>query len=144
MDTASLVDVEPLGYQSTVNFKYSPAPSTEYLQIDGRYTVRGFDGNTTLAGPGGWTWRNEVAMATLCVWGAGLHGRRYRPNIAHRKPGTTWKNAHRQRDRTAGQCQYFWLRHRARGGIEKAEVFADPKVIMDRIEQARIKGFAMR
>lgn len=30
------------------------------------------------------------------------------------------------------------------GGIEKAEVFADPKVIMDRIEQARIKGFAMR
>lgn len=69
MDTASLVDVEPLGYQSTVNFKYSPAPSTEYLQIDGRYTVRGFDGNTTLAGPGGWTWRNEVAMATLCVWG---------------------------------------------------------------------------
>ncbi|MBU6959021.1 ShlB/FhaC/HecB family hemolysin secretion/activation protein [Pseudomonas sp. CVAP len=63
--TTFLVGEKTLGYQSTASFQYSPVPvpSTEYLQIGGRYTVRGFDGNTTLAGPGGWTWRNEVAMA---------------------------------------------------------------------------------
>lgn len=39
----------------------TPLPSTEYLQIGGLYTVRGFDGNSTLSAPSGWLWRNELA-----------------------------------------------------------------------------------
>lgn len=42
-----------------------PTPSTEYLQIGGRYTVRGFDGDSTLNGPDGWLWRNELATAAF-------------------------------------------------------------------------------
>ncbi|WP_422420326.1 ShlB/FhaC/HecB family hemolysin secretion/activation protein [Pseudomonas sp. GZD-222] len=42
-----------------------PVPSTEYVQIGGRYTVRGFDGDTTLNGPDGWLWRNEIATAVF-------------------------------------------------------------------------------
>lgn len=43
----------------------SPVPSTEYLQIGGRYTVCGFDGDNTLNGPDGWLWRNEIATAAF-------------------------------------------------------------------------------
>ena len=54
-----------LGYHNVLVYQYAPVPvpSTEYMQIGGRYTVRGFDGNTTLAGPTGWTLRNELAAA---------------------------------------------------------------------------------
>ncbi|MFC5475397.1 ShlB/FhaC/HecB family hemolysin secretion/activation protein [Paraherbaspirillum soli] len=38
-----------------------PIPSTEYLSIGDRYSVRGFDGNATLAGSGGAVARNELA-----------------------------------------------------------------------------------
>lgn len=67
------IDGKRLAYKSATFFQHAPvpAPSTEYLQIGGRYTVRGFDGNTTIAGPGGWTWRNEVAMAAF--WGSQVY-----------------------------------------------------------------------
>jgi hemolysin activation/secretion protein len=34
----------------------------DYLTIGSPYTVRGFDGQTTLAAESGWTWRNELAV----------------------------------------------------------------------------------
>jgi len=54
-----------LGYRNAWFYQYAPVavPPTEYMQIGGRYTVRGFDGNTTLAGPTGWTLRNELSIA---------------------------------------------------------------------------------
>ena len=64
------VGASVLGYQSGLFVQYAPVPvpPTEYLQIGGRYTVRGFDGNSTLASPGGWTWRNELAVEA--GWGS--------------------------------------------------------------------------
>jgi hemolysin activation/secretion protein len=35
---------------------------SEYLSIGGRYTVRGFDGDQTLAAAKGWYWRNTFAL----------------------------------------------------------------------------------
>ncbi|WP_174957128.1 MULTISPECIES: ShlB/FhaC/HecB family hemolysin secretion/activation protein [Burkholderia] len=43
----------------------SPVPSTEFLQIGGRYTVRGFDGNETLAARSGWVLRNELSTRAV-------------------------------------------------------------------------------
>ncbi|AOJ67009.1 peptidase S49 [Burkholderia ubonensis] len=52
-----------VGYRGTFVLQHAPGPipSTEFMQIGGRYTVRGFDGNETLAGRGGWLARNELA-----------------------------------------------------------------------------------
>lgn len=62
-DAPFRIGTRPFGYRGFVQFQYAPGalPSTEYLQIGGRYTVRGFDGNQTLAGDSGWFWRNELA-----------------------------------------------------------------------------------
>ncbi|HHL4082772.1 ShlB/FhaC/HecB family hemolysin secretion/activation protein [Burkholderia sola] len=62
-DAPFRIGARPFGYRGFVQFQYTPGvlPSTEYLQIGGRYTVRGFDGNQTLAGASGWLWRNELA-----------------------------------------------------------------------------------
>ncbi|WP_323117860.1 ShlB/FhaC/HecB family hemolysin secretion/activation protein [Burkholderia alba] len=59
-----------LGYRGTFVLQHAPVPvpSTECLQIGGRYTVRGFDGNRTLVGRGGWVARNEAAAR---AFGAG-------------------------------------------------------------------------
>lgn len=56
-----------VGYRGTLLLQHAPgaAPSTEFMQIGGRYTVRGFDGNHTLAGASGWTWRNELATGAF-------------------------------------------------------------------------------
>lgn len=56
-----------VGYRGALLFQHAPgtAPSTEFMQIGGRYTVRGFDGNHTLAGASGWTWRNELATGAF-------------------------------------------------------------------------------
>ncbi|MGL6092894.1 MAG: ShlB/FhaC/HecB family hemolysin secretion/activation protein, partial [Pseudomonas paracarnis] len=56
-----------LGYRNALVYQYAPVPvpSTEYMQIGGRYSVRGFDGNTTLAGPTGWTLRNELSITAF-------------------------------------------------------------------------------
>jgi len=62
-DARFRVGTRRFGYRGTFRLQHTPgtAPSTEFLQIGGRYTVRGFDGNNTLAGASGWTWRNELA-----------------------------------------------------------------------------------
>nr|WP_249177369.1 ShlB/FhaC/HecB family hemolysin secretion/activation protein [Burkholderia ambifaria] len=62
-DAPFRIGARPFGYRGFLQFQYAPGalPSTEYLQIGGRYTVRGFDGNQTLAGDSGWFWRNELA-----------------------------------------------------------------------------------
>ncbi|WP_231110447.1 ShlB/FhaC/HecB family hemolysin secretion/activation protein [Burkholderia territorii] len=58
-----------VGYRGSVILQHTPgaAPSTEFMQIGGRYTVRGFDGNNTIAGASGWTWRNELATGLFDV-----------------------------------------------------------------------------
>jgi len=63
VDSRFHVGSRRFGYRGTFRLQHSPgiAPSTEFMQIGGRYTVRGFDGNHTLAGAGGWIWRNELA-----------------------------------------------------------------------------------
>lgn len=55
------------GYRGTFFLQHSPVaiPPTEYLQIGGRYTVRGFDGNSTVAAASGWMWRNELAAPVV-------------------------------------------------------------------------------
>ncbi|MBY4754605.1 ShlB/FhaC/HecB family hemolysin secretion/activation protein [Burkholderia dolosa] len=84
-DARFRVGTRRFGYRGTFRLQHAPgtAPSTEFMQIGGRYTVRGFDGNSTLAGAGGWTWRNELATGAFGaaevyaavdagqVWGAG-------------------------------------------------------------------------
>ncbi|SAL60358.1 polypeptide-transport-associated domain-containing protein [Caballeronia choica] len=55
------------GYRGTLSVQWSPMPipSTEYLQLGGRYTVRGFDGNSVLSAESGWVWRNEIATGAF-------------------------------------------------------------------------------
>ncbi|AOR72023.1 peptidase S49 [Burkholderia stabilis] len=62
-DAPFRIGTRAFGYRGSLQLQYAPGalPSTEYLQIGGRYTVRGFDGNQTLAGDSGWFWRNELA-----------------------------------------------------------------------------------
>ena len=57
------IDSRAFGYRGTFFLQHAlqPTPFTEYLQIGGRYSVRGFDGNRSLAAQSGWTWRNEFA-----------------------------------------------------------------------------------
>lgn len=52
------------GYRGSLLLQHAPTPlpSSEYLQLGGRDSVRGLDGNTTLFAPGGWLWRNELAI----------------------------------------------------------------------------------
>jgi len=40
-----------------------PLYAADYFAIGGRYTVRGFDGEQTLAAEQGWYWRNELELA---------------------------------------------------------------------------------
>lgn len=62
-DARFQIGARRFGYRGTFRMQRTPgtAPSTEFMQIGGRYTVRGFDGNNTLTGANGWTWRNELA-----------------------------------------------------------------------------------
>lgn len=66
-ETAFLAGGRAWRYQGSTLLQHAagPVPPTEYLQIGGRYTVRGFDGDNTLNGPDGWLWRNEVATAAF-------------------------------------------------------------------------------
>uniref|UniRef100_E1T9R9 Polypeptide-transport-associated domain protein ShlB-type n=1 Tax=Burkholderia sp. (strain CCGE1003) TaxID=640512 RepID=E1T9R9_BURSG len=52
----------PLRYSATVRAQNSPNTlyPTEYFSIGSRYTVRGFDGNTTLAAEKGFFFRNDL------------------------------------------------------------------------------------
>lgn len=62
-DVKFQVNARHFYYRGKFSLQYAlmPTPSTEYLQIGGLYTVRGFDGNRTLAAQSGWTWRNELS-----------------------------------------------------------------------------------
>ncbi|HDR9837110.1 TPA: ShlB/FhaC/HecB family hemolysin secretion/activation protein [Burkholderia multivorans] len=66
-DARFRVGARRFGYRGTLRVQHAPGavPSTEFLQIGGRYTVRGFDGNQTLAGANGWIWRNELATGAF-------------------------------------------------------------------------------
>lgn len=52
-------------YSSAFRAQYNDTPLTiqDRLSIGGRYTVRGFDGNMTLAADRGFYWRNDLAMS---------------------------------------------------------------------------------
>ncbi|OOF66938.1 ShlB/FhaC/HecB family hemolysin secretion/activation protein [Rodentibacter caecimuris] len=50
-------------YQTGWHSQWNKTPliAQDHFSIGGRYTVRGFDGELTLAGERGWLWRNELA-----------------------------------------------------------------------------------
>lgn len=65
------------------------------LDIGGRYSVRGFDGEWTLSGDNGWTWRNELGW-NVANWGQELYlavdqgevrARRQEEQLGHRLVG---------------------------------------------------------
>lgn len=55
---------QTLRYAGQVNWQhaYTRIVPFDYLTIGSPYTVRGFDGQTTLAAESGWTWRNELGV----------------------------------------------------------------------------------
>ncbi|KVT59455.1 ShlB/FhaC/HecB family hemolysin secretion/activation protein [Burkholderia ubonensis] len=65
LDTLFSLGTRRYGYRGTLLLQRTPdaAPSTEFMQIGGRYTVRGFDGNNAPSGKNGWLVRNELATA---------------------------------------------------------------------------------
>lgn len=60
---------------------------SEYLSLGGRYTVRGFDGDQTLAAERGWYWRNAITQPISgwpLMWYAGIDtGRVSGPGTAY-------------------------------------------------------------
>lgn len=54
---------QPWQFNSSWNAQWNKTPliPQDRFSIGGRYTVRGFDGELTLAGERGWLWRNELA-----------------------------------------------------------------------------------
>ena len=54
---------QPLRFNTSWNAQWNLTPLVQQdkLSIGGRHTVRGFDGELTLAGERGWIWRNELA-----------------------------------------------------------------------------------
>lgn len=67
VDAPFTVGARRVNYRGTLVVQRAPVPvpSTEFLQIGGRYTVRGFDGNETLAARSGWVLRNELSTRAL-------------------------------------------------------------------------------
>jgi hemolysin activation/secretion protein len=47
----------------------TPLTPQDRFAIGGRYSVRGFDGESSLAGERGWWWRNELSTALGALWG---------------------------------------------------------------------------
>ena len=58
-------DKQQYSYSSAFRAQYNDTPLTiqDRLSIGGRYTVRGFDGDLTLAADRGFYWRNDLAMS---------------------------------------------------------------------------------
>jgi hemolysin activation/secretion protein len=56
---------ENLSYSSALHGQYNDTPLSvqDRLSIGGRYTVRGFDGDLTLAADRGFYWRNDLALS---------------------------------------------------------------------------------
>ncbi|GAB2898314.1 ShlB/FhaC/HecB family hemolysin secretion/activation protein [Uliginosibacterium flavum] len=75
--------ISALRAQSTGSRLYA----NEMFSIGGRYTVRGFDGETTLAAERGWYWRNEmelpIAASGQNIFLAYDHGEVAGPSAAH-------------------------------------------------------------
>jgi hemolysin activation/secretion protein len=67
VDTSFAIGARRAAYRGTFTVQHAavPVPSTEFLQIGGRYTVRGFDGNATLAARSGWVLRNELSTRAM-------------------------------------------------------------------------------
>jgi hemolysin activation/secretion protein len=55
---------QPVQWTSELHGQYTDSHlyGSEYISIGGRYTVRGFDGDQTLAAAKGWYWRNTFAL----------------------------------------------------------------------------------
>jgi hemolysin activation/secretion protein len=56
---------QTLRYSAQFNWQhaYTPLVPNDDLTIGSPYTVRGFDGQTTLAAESGWVWRNELGLS---------------------------------------------------------------------------------
>lgn len=56
---------QPLRYNGDIRGQWSHSPlaiSTDRFSIGGRYTVRGFDGESVLVSQSGWTFRNDLSV----------------------------------------------------------------------------------
>jgi hemolysin activation/secretion protein len=65
---------QKLRYSGLIRAQWNRTPLTpqDRFSIGGRYTVRGFDGETSLMGERGWLLRNDIGWAI--PWGAGQSG----------------------------------------------------------------------
>ena len=65
---------QKLRYSGLIRAQWNRTPLTpqDRFSIGGRYTVRGFDGETSLLGERGWLLRNDIGWAV--PWGAGQSG----------------------------------------------------------------------
>jgi hemolysin activation/secretion protein len=85
---------QPAQWTSEFHAQYSHSRlyGSEYLSLGGRYTVRGFDGEQTLAAERGWYWRNTITQPISgwpLMWYAGIDaGRVSGPGTAY-IPGNT-------------------------------------------------------
>lgn len=86
---------QPAQWSSEFHGQYSHNRlyGSEYLSVGGRYTVRGFDGDQTLAAERGWYWRNTVSQPISgwpLMWYAGIDaGRVSGPGTAYIASNTT-------------------------------------------------------
>ena len=84
----------PAQWTSELHAQYSRNRlyGSEYIGLGGRYTVRGFDGDQTLAAERGWYWRNTITQpigSWPLMWYAGIDtGRVSGPGTAY-APGNT-------------------------------------------------------
>ena len=64
----------PLQWTSELHAQRSPDTlyASEFITLGGRFTIRGFDGQQTLAAEHGWTWRNTLS-APLGHWPASAY-----------------------------------------------------------------------
>lgn len=67
INTPFKISDHQFSYSSALHAQYNDTPLTtqDRLSIGGRYTVRGFDGNTTLLAERGAYWRNDLAWSYL-------------------------------------------------------------------------------
>jgi hemolysin activation/secretion protein len=89
----------PAQWTSELHAQYSRNRlyGSEYIGLGGRYTVRGFDGDQTLAAERGWYWRNTITQpigSWPLMWYAGIDtGRVSGPGTAYAPGNTTLAGA---------------------------------------------------
>lgn len=61
------LDQQNMNYSSALRAQYNETPLSvqDRMSIGGRYTVRGFDGDLSLAADRGFYWRNDIALSFL-------------------------------------------------------------------------------